>query len=71
MSDDEPQRCPGYECGPGRTWIEAHKDEPAGRELVLPPGHFWYEEGGYIAHECPRCGSTEHGRCYPAPVEYS
>ena len=37
MSDDEPQRCPGHECEPGRTWIEAHKDEPAGRELVLPP----------------------------------
>jgi hypothetical protein len=32
------------------------------RVLVLED---WEETG------CPRCGSTEHEECYPAPVEYS
>jgi hypothetical protein len=59
----EPQRCPGFTCDPGRMWIEAHKNEPAGRELVLPPGHFWYEQGSYIAH------GPEHTVHYHWPIQ--
>lgn len=49
----KPARCPGYECVPGRTWTEAHRDDPD-PEPGFPPGHFWYaapdHTESYMAH---------------------
>jgi hypothetical protein len=48
-----PPHCPGYTCESGRTWFEERK------ETILapgeyPPGHFWFAQGGYLAHEKSR-----------------
>ena len=49
----KPERCPGYTCPTGQPWMEAHRDDPVTREPHLPPDHFWYEQGGYLAHYPP------------------
>jgi hypothetical protein len=47
-----PARCPGYTCDLGRTqeWISSggYVD---GQHSDMPPGHVWYREGSYVAHE--------------------
>jgi hypothetical protein len=46
-----PDRCPGYTCELGRThdWIDG-QGKIDGQHYDLPPGHFWYRDGGYLAH---------------------
>lgn len=52
MSDDAPERCPGHTCTLGRIqdWI-AGEGKIDGRWSDLPPGHAWYRDGEYLAHE--------------------
>jgi hypothetical protein len=68
-----PDRCPGYECLPGRTWTEAHRDDPG--DPGYPPGHFWYADGqqSYMAHGDgtgldPDPAATLQPFAQPAPV---
>jgi hypothetical protein len=46
-----PARCPGHTCDLGRTqdWIKG-QGKIDGQHSDLPPGHFWYTEGSYLAH---------------------
>lgn len=46
-----PGRCPGRTCHLGRTqdWI-AGEGKIDGQHSDLPPGHFWYTAGSYLAH---------------------
>jgi hypothetical protein len=52
VMDVPPPRCPGHTCDLGRTqeWIggEGWID---GRFSDLPPGHFWWSKGAYLAHD--------------------
>jgi hypothetical protein len=46
-----PTRCPGHTCDLGRTqdWIKG-EGKIDGQYSDLPPGHFWYKTGSYLAH---------------------
>lgn len=54
MVNPAPPQCPGFECTLGRTqeWIR-NKGRLDGGHTDLPPGHFWYPEGKYLAHVLP------------------
>lgn len=55
-----PERCPGATCTLGRTqdWITgAGKIDD--RFSDLPPGHFWYRDGDYLAHQMSASGSGQ------------
>jgi hypothetical protein len=49
-----PVRCAGHTCTLGRTqdWIQ-DAGRIDGQFTDLPPGHFWYKDGSYLAHADP------------------